>query len=115
MRHRLLIVGSLGALVAGLFVGRVAHAQDAALSENEGLRAQLLQVRTAYAQLLSQHDACRAELGAAYDVIGRLRAPVVSKELTEAEAALKADIEKAHEGYTWNAKTGALEKSKGDR
>jgi hypothetical protein len=81
------------------------------LTEIEQLKLDLLRTKTAYAQLLAQHDACKAELGATFDVLGRMRATVASKELTGEEALLVKTVEAAHPGYTFDPKTGTLTKT----
>ncbi len=94
-------------IVLFLALGVVAIAQPAtpSLTELERTRVELLQVRTAYAQLLAQYDACKAEVGATFNALGTLRAKAASTQLTEEEAALKALVEKDHVGYTWDPKT----------
>lgn len=84
------------------------------LSEVEKLKIELLQVRTAYAQLLAQHDGCKAELGATFNVLGRLRADAGSAQLTAEEATLKAAIEQNHTGFDWSPKTGLFTPKKAE-
>lgn len=84
----------------------------AKLSIEEGLRVDNLKLRTALAQSTALYDGCRAEVGVLYDVLGRTRAQQATKDLTEAEAQLKTEIERAHPGYVFDPKTGALAKVK---
>jgi hypothetical protein len=74
------------------------------LTELEQSWVIILQLRTAYARLLADADACRAQLGP-------LRADAASRELTEDEATLRAKIEAGHPGYAWNPKTGVFTKT----
>jgi uncharacterized protein YvpB len=104
--HRVLF-----ALAVALAASVVVFGQSApALTELEQTKVELLQVRTAYAQLLSQYDGCKAEVGAVYNTLGKLRADLASKELTAEEARVKAEIERGHDGWDWNSKTGAFTK-----
>lgn len=104
-----LICAASLALVLGALA--VTHAQAApVLTELERTKLELLRVRTAYAQLVAQYDGCKAEVGAVYNTLGQLRASAATTELTAQEKALKADIEAAHAGYTFDPKSGALTK-----
>lgn len=90
-------------------VGAVLAARDdQQLSELEKVKLELLQVKTAYASVLAQHDSCKAELGAAYNTLGKFRADAAGAELSADEAKLKAEIEASHDGFTWNPKTGVF-------
>ena len=70
-----------------------------ALTELEQAWWTILQLRTAYATVLAEADACRAQLGP-------LRAKAASEQLTLEEATLKVRIEAGHPGFRWNPKTG---------
>ena len=102
-------------VVAVLVTGVMLGATDPpALTDLERTKLELLQVRTAYAQLLAQHDACKAELGVAYQTLGALRASAASSALTAQEATLTREIEAAHPGYVLDPKTGVLTKKPAD-
>lgn len=98
------------AIVALWLAGTALLAQGggAELSELERTRLELLRVRTAYAQVLTQFDACKSEQATLYDALGKAHAAQASEALTAQEASLKADVEAAHPGYTFNPKTGTL-------
>ena len=99
------------AAVFTLFVGLVGAAQTPeTLSEVERLKLELLRARVAYAELVAKYDGCRAEVGAAFNTIGPLRARLASEQLSADEVALKTAIETAHPGYTFDPKTGSLTK-----
>lgn len=97
-------------LVAFATVRAVGQPAAPTLTTLEKARADLLQVRTAYAQVLAQYDGCRAELGTVYNALGPFRAREASTTLSADEMALRVDIETAHPGYTWDPKTGTLTK-----
>jgi hypothetical protein len=92
-----------GKAPGGPVVASVKPEAPQALTELEQAWLIILQLRTAYATLLSETDACRAQ-------IGPLRARAASEALTQDEAGLKAKIEAGHPGYTWDPKTGAFTK-----
>lgn len=92
----------------------VAEGPAPQLTEVERLKLELLQVRTSYAQLLANYDACKAEVGTAFNTLGRLRAEAATAELTAEEAKLKAAIEAGHPGYRWDPKTGTFTKKPPD-
>lgn len=98
------------ALVAAFCAGVSAQTDGPALTELEKAKVELLQVRTAYAQLLAQHDACKAELGAAFNALGSLRAKAATDQLSTEEMQLRIAVEGAHPGYTWDPKTQAFTK-----
>lgn len=105
----------LGTLVVALLLAvGVAHAQGTVaapeLTELERTKVELLQVRTAYAQLLAQYDACKAEVGSTFNTLGSLRARAASDQLTAEEAQIKLAVETGHPGYTWDPKTGLFTK-----
>lgn len=106
--------GALFVAFSALFVAAVigiAWAQEApALTDLERTKVELLQVRTAYAQLVAQYDGCKAEVGAVYGALGSLRASAASAELTAQEQTLKTAIEREHDGFTWSAKAGLTKK-----
>jgi hypothetical protein len=112
---RILAIVAAALLLIG--IGAMAQAQAPAaepagptLTELERAKAELLQVRTAYAQLLAQHDACKAEVGSAFNTLGALRARAASEQLTTEETALKVSVEAGHPGWSWDAKTGLFTK-----
>jgi hypothetical protein len=98
------------AIAAGLSRCGVVHAQDPALTELERAKVELLQLRTAYAQLLAQFDSCKAENGAAFATLGKLRADRASSELTEEETQLKVTVDANHKGWRFDPKTGRFTK-----
>ena len=110
MRSRLLLIATLVLWAVGL----TAQGAAPSLSEVEQLRVDLLQARTLLAQLQAGYDGCRAEIGTLYHQLGQVRAQVASQVLTAEEARLKADVEAAHPGYTWNPKTGAFTRKTAD-
>lgn len=106
MRKVTILVSALAALA----LLEVAASGQEQLSEVERLRAELLRVKTAYAQAVAQHDACKAELGATYNTLGQLRADANSVQLSTEEQQLKASVDAAHPGFNWDPKTGAFAK-----
>jgi hypothetical protein len=102
----LLIVGATPARV------RTQATTDSAphLSELEQLRVTLLTTRAQLAQTVADLRATQQALGACYGALGPVAAKADSDRLTEEQSALIADIEKAHPGYMFNAKTGTLMK-----
>lgn len=106
-------IGLVGAVIVAIVLGALAatHAQDApSLTELERVKLELLQVRTAYAQVVAQFDGCKAEVGSVYQQLGQLRASAATTELTAQERKLKADVEAGHPGYMWDPKTAAFTK-----
>ncbi len=109
MKIRGLIVAVISVWAAlVLTAGLSLKAQAPELSEIERTKVELLRVRGEYAKLLAQYDGCKAEVGAAFNALGRLRAAAASTELTAEEASLKATVEAGHPGFEWNPKTGAF-------
>lgn len=80
-------------------------AQEAAptLSETEQLRYQLVAAQSQIADLQAKLGACQLELQP-------LKVEATTAWVREAIAALTADIEAAHPGYTLDVETGALVK-----
>ena len=84
----------------------VAHAQQSkpvdastpALSTEEDLRWQILQLETQLETAISQANACQGTLG-------QWRAKAMSQQLTADEQVLKAYVEQRHPGYDFDAKT----------
>jgi hypothetical protein len=74
-----------------------------ALTDLEQAYKAILDLRTAYARLLMEADACRAQLGP-------LRAKAATDELTADEENLKTLVEGNHPGYRWDPKTGRFDK-----
>jgi hypothetical protein len=102
-------------IVAGLLatnLGAAPSTTQETLSEVERLKVELLEARTAYAKLRAAYDGCKAEVGSAFAELGPLREHVASEHLTAEEAALKASVEQAHPGYTWDPKTKLFTKQK---
>lgn len=103
------------ALALGLGAAIVAAQAPAAsaptLTDLEQTRLDLLQLRTAYAQLLAQFDSCKAEVGSTYAALGTLRAQAAAQQIGTDAAALKTTIEAAHPGYTFDLKTQTLTKT----
>jgi len=107
--------GGVLLVLLGLLCVTALRAQDPSLTELERTKAELLDVRTAYAQLLAQYDACKAEVGQTYQALGRLRADAASAELSTEEARLTAQIEAGHPGYSWNPKTRTFTKKAAEK
>jgi hypothetical protein len=96
-----MMVGVVGAVLAASM--GVVVPQEAKLSEVEALKVQVLQLRVQLANVQAEADACRG-------VLGQYRVAKASEDLTAEEQQLKAAIEKAHPGFEWNPRTGALVK-----
>lgn len=111
MRNAVLAV-LISAIIGGVTVAS-GQSDGPSLTALEQARFENHRLRVALATSQAQADGCRAELGAAYQALGQLRAAAASRELTAAEAALKAEIEAAHPGFTWDPKTGRFAPQKG--
>ena len=80
------------------------------LTDLERTKLDLIQLRTAYAQLLAQYDACKGEVGSAYNALGQFHAQTAQSELSQEQLALKALVEKDHPGYDYDVMSGAFTK-----
>ena len=93
-----LVLVALGA-VTGL-VGAQAPAAPV-LSPLEQLRVENLNLRHELRKALLEADGCRGALA-------QPRADSQQREIDAGIAGLKADVERAHPGFTWNPATGVF-------
>lgn len=105
-----LLLGVIGVALHAQAPTPAATSTPPALTELERTKVELLQVRTAYAQLLAQYDACKAEVGSTYNTLGTLRARAASEQLSAEEREVTATIDAGHAGWTWDSKTGLFAK-----
>lgn len=73
------------------------YGQGGKLSETEQLRLDLHKTQILYEQALAQAGACRAQIR--------------EVQLTQQQQQLRADVEKAHPGYSFDVSTGQLSKA----
>lgn len=88
-------------LIAILIAPVSASAQEPKLDDLETAKLQILQLQSAYAQVLAESEACRQQLAP-------LRASAISKDLSSAEVALRSFVDQRHPGFSWDPRTGVF-------
>lgn len=92
----------MSALFVGFLLVRAAHAAETpSLSPLELVRVENVNLRLELRRAWLEADACRGQLA-------QPRADAQAKDLRTLLEQLKADIERAHPGYTWESTTGTF-------
>jgi len=91
----------VSAMLLASAVGTLAQTPAPALTEVEQLRTQLLAFKLAHEAAVKEANDCRGNLGT-------WRAQYQLQQLQLEEQTLKADVEKAHPGFTFDPRAATL-------